>query len=170
MKARLVFRRANVFGLTAALSAGISLLTSTVPFLIPSANAQDNTWSSGFYRAANRNAVVFLDPDKKTSCNIVNEDQLIAYGGPRIVITVAPNSKFESGRTSRGACRWPNGFYKESNRNEIVHLFNRRRRYYICTVGSGDVLRRLRGEEQVRIVAPNSQLDAERLSDGECKV
>lgn len=171
MKTRLTFKKTNVFYLaTVALSAGLSLLISTLSSLTPSATAQATKWSSGFYRAGNRDVVIYLAPDEKTSCYLVNEDQLAAYGGQRIVTQVAPNSTFEAGRTSQGPCRWPNGFYQDANTNETVRLFGRHGRYFLCTVATDDILRRLGGAGQVRVVAHCSQLEVDRKSDGECKV
>ncbi|MEM9771000.1 MAG: hypothetical protein AAF889_05285 [Cyanobacteria bacterium P01_D01_bin.73] len=139
---------------------------------ISPAEAQQ-TWPPGFYRRVNERRVRFISEDGRM-CQVLNSQQLRAFGGPEQVRLVGSRSQYDRDRPSTGTCPWPDGIYRESRWNGIwQYLFTADNETYYCNITTFPHLQAYIPPEananQYVLTVPNrSRLGLKRKWGGDC--
>lgn len=121
-----------------------------------------NSQSEGFYRERN-DRTVYFQYERRRYCGVQSEEQLKALGGNFNSVQIVDRLRL-SGSNS-GACSWPNGFYRRDS-GPAVYLLDGygsgRGGSRVCEVASPQQLRSLGGNNRVKVVPRNSDLEAGR--------
>ncbi len=135
------------------------LIAATLSVALPSfAHADDGS----FYRRSIAPQVYFLTENE--ICRVVGPGQLDALGGTGRVQVVGPAAELGGGRTDRGACPWPTGFYRYPDKPQVYYI----NEYDICrVVGEGQM--RALGGRRAQVVGANADLAHDKTDGGACR-
>ncbi|MEM6503211.1 MAG: hypothetical protein AAF685_15420 [Cyanobacteria bacterium P01_C01_bin.89] len=93
-----------------------------------------STWPPGFYRRVNERRIRYISEDGRM-CQVLNSQQMRAFGGADQVRLVGSRSQYDQRRTSTGTCPWPDGIYRESRWNGIwQYLYTADSERYYCNI------------------------------------
>ena len=127
-----------------------------------------NNGGEGFYRERN-DRTVYFQYERRRFCGVQNEDQLKALGGSFDRVQVVDRLRL-SGNNS-GGCSWPNGFYRRQNGQAVFLLDgygSGRGGARVCEISTPQQLRSLGGNNRVKVVPGNSDLEAGRQPSRPC--
>ena len=112
-------------------------------------NPGSASYSSGYYKRADRPEVYFLNSGSRTLCHVQNPSQMEVYGGFGQV-RVTQTSDFNSNASFTGPCLWPDGMYRSKERPEVYYLYDNWKA--ACWVRTPARVEQLGGWGRVRII------------------
>lgn len=127
-----------------------------------------NSSGDGFYRERN-DRTVYFQYERRRFCGVQNEEQLKALGGSFDRVQIVDRLRLSG--SSSGGCSWPNGFYRRQNGQAVFLLDgygSGRGGARVCEIASPQQLRSLGGNNRVKVVPGNSDLEAGRQPARPC--
>jgi hypothetical protein len=131
-------------------------------------NSGNNSGGEGFYRERN-DRTVYFQYERRRFCGVQNEEQLKALGGSFNRVQVVDRLRLSGNNT--GGCSWPNGFYRRQNEQAVYMLDgygSGRGGARVCGIATPQQLRSLGGNNRVKVVPANSNLEAGRQPSRPC--
>lgn len=131
-------------------------------------NSNRGNGGEGFYRERS-DGTVYYQYERRRYCGVQSEQQLKALGGSFDRVQVVDRLRLSGSNT--GGCSWPNGFYRRENGPAVFLLDgygSGRGGSRVCEIATPQQLRSLGGNNRVKVVPRNSDLEAGRQPSRPC--